>query len=68
MSRLPIPAHGLDYLMDTVEKVELWASRTDRALLKSALNDLLNKVMDEQDFYGVGKNINDLLTQLKESN
>ena len=54
--------------MDTVEKVELWASRTDRALLKSALNDLLNKVMDEQDFYGVGKNINDLLTQLKESN
>ena len=51
--------------MDTVEKIELWADRTDRALLKSALNDLLDKVMVDQDYYGVGKNINDLLTQLK---
>jgi hypothetical protein len=54
--------------MSNVNKIELWADRTDSALLKVALNDLLDKVMVDQDFYGVGKNINDLLIQLKESN
>jgi hypothetical protein len=54
--------------MSNVNKIELWADRTDSALLKAALNDLLDKVMVDQDFYGVGKNINDLLTQLKENN
>jgi hypothetical protein len=68
VSNLPIPAHIGDDLMSNVNKIELWADRTDSALLKAALNDLLDKVMVDQDFYGVGKNINDLLTQLKENN
>ena len=54
--------------MDTVNKIELWVNRTDSALLKAALNDLLDKVMVDQDYYGVGKNINDLLIQLQENN
>ena len=51
--------------MNTVERIELWADRTDRALLKAALNDLLDKVMEDRDYYGVSKNVNDLLNQLK---
>lgn len=54
--------------MNTVNKIELWVNRTDSALLKAALNDLLDKVMVDQDYYGVGKNINDLLIQLQENN
>jgi len=54
--------------MNTITKIELWADRTDRALLKSALDDLLDKVMKDRDYYGVSKNINDLLIQLKENN
>ena len=49
-----------------MQKIEIYANKTDRALLKAALNDLLDKVMLENDFYGVGKNVNDLLNQLKE--
>jgi hypothetical protein len=50
------------------DKIEIYANRTDRALLKSALNDLLDKVISNNDYYGVSKNINDLLTQLQEAN
>ena len=49
-----------------MQKIEIYANKTDRALLKAALNNLLDKVMLENDFYGVGKNINDLITQLNE--
>ena len=51
-----------------MQKIEIYADKTDRALLKAALNDLLDKVMLENDFYGVGKNVNDLITQLNEMN
>lgn len=54
--------------MDTVNKIELWVNRTDSALLKAALNDLLDKVMEDRDYYGVSKNVNDLLNQLKDNN
>jgi hypothetical protein len=35
--------------------------------MKSALNDLLDKVNANSDFYGVAGNITDLLNQLEES-
>ena len=49
-----------------MQKIEIYANKTDRALLKAALNDLLDKIMLENDFYGVGKNVNDLINQLQE--
>jgi hypothetical protein len=49
-----------------MQKIEIYANKTDRALLKAALNNLLEKVMLDNDFYGVGKNINDLINQLQE--
>ena len=49
-----------------MQKIEIYANKTDRALLKAALNNLLDKVMIDNDFYGVGKNINDLINQLQE--
>ena len=49
-----------------MQKIEIYADKTDRALLKAALNNLLDKVMLDNDFYGVGKNINDLIKQLQE--
>ena len=49
-----------------MQKIEIYADKTDRALLKAALNNLLDKVMIDNDFYGVGKNINDLINQLQE--
>jgi hypothetical protein len=49
-----------------MEKVELYVNKTDYALIKSALNDLLDKVNSNSDFYGVSGNITDLLSQLEE--
>ena len=54
--------------MNAINKIEIWADNTDRALLKAALNDLLDKVMQDRDYYGVSKNVNDLLNQLKDNN
>jgi len=48
-------------------KLELYVNKTDYALMKSALNDLLDKVNANSDFYGVAGNITDLLNQLEES-
>lgn len=63
-----LPAHRLDYLMSEIRKIELWTDSTERALLKAALNDLLEKVMENNDYYGVAENVNNLLTHLKENN
>ena len=46
--------------------LELYVNKTDYALIKSALNDLLDKVNANSDFYGVAGNITDLLSQLEE--
>jgi hypothetical protein len=50
-----------------MNKIELYVNKTDYALIKSALNDLLDKVNANSDFYGVAGNITDLLNQLEES-
>jgi predicted Ser/Thr protein kinase len=50
-----------------MNKIELYVNKTDYALMKSALNDLLDKVNANSDFYGVAGNITDLLNQLQES-
>jgi predicted Ser/Thr protein kinase len=50
-----------------MNKIELYVNKTDYALMKSALNDLLDKVNANSDFYGVAGNITDLLNQLEES-
>jgi hypothetical protein len=50
-----------------MNKLELYVNKTDYALMKSALNDLLDKVNLNSDFYGVAGNITDLLNQLEES-
>ena len=50
-----------------MNKLELYVNKTDYALMKSALNDLLDKVNANSDFYGVAGNITDLLNQLEES-
>jgi hypothetical protein len=63
-----LPAHGSDYLMSEIRKIEIWTDSTERALLKAALNDLLDKVMENKDYYGVAENVNNLLTHLKENN
>lgn len=47
-------------------KIELHANTLDVTLLKSALNDLLDKSLDGGDTYEIGNNIKDLLTQLNE--
>jgi hypothetical protein len=49
-----------------MDKIELYINKTDYALIKSALNDLLDKVNLNSDFYGVAGNITDLLDQLNE--
>jgi hypothetical protein len=49
-----------------MDKIELYVNKTDYALIKSALNDLLDKVNLNSDFYGVAGNITDLLSQLEE--
>jgi len=49
-----------------MDKLELYVNKTDYALIKSALNDLLDKVNSNSDFYGVSGNITDLLSQLEE--
>jgi hypothetical protein len=48
-----------------MDKIELYVNKTDYALIKSALNDLLDKVNANSDFYGVAGNITDLLSQLE---
>jgi hypothetical protein len=48
-----------------MNKIELYVNKTDYALIKSALNDLLDKVNSNSDFYGVAGNITDLLSQLE---
>jgi hypothetical protein len=50
-----------------MDKIELYVNKTDYALMKSALNDLLDKVNTNSDFYGVAGNITELLNQLEES-
>jgi predicted Ser/Thr protein kinase len=50
-----------------MNKIELYVNKTDYALIKSALNDLLDKVNANSDFYGVSGNITELLNQLEES-
>jgi len=47
-------------------QITLHANALDVTLLKSALNDLLNKVLDSGDTYEIELTIKDLLTQLNE--
>jgi hypothetical protein len=49
-----------------VKPIEIYANKLDITLLKTALNDLMEKVASSNDFYGVSNNITNLLTQLNE--
>jgi hypothetical protein len=46
--------------------ITLHANALDVTLLKAALDDLLNKVLDSGDTYHSANNIKDLFTQLSE--
>lgn len=47
-------------------KITLHANKLDVTLLKAALNDLLDKVLNSGDIYATASIIEDLLTQLDE--
>lgn len=47
-------------------QITLHANATDITLLKSALNDLMDKIIDSGDTYGTVSTVKDLLTQLSE--
>jgi hypothetical protein len=49
-----------------VKPIEIYANKLDITLLKTALNDLMEKVASSNDFYSVSNNITNLLTQLNE--
>jgi hypothetical protein len=49
-----------------VKPIEIYANKLDITLLKTALNNLMEKSADNSDFYGVTNNIANLLTQLDE--
>jgi hypothetical protein len=49
-----------------VKPIEIYANKLDIALLKTALNDLMEKTVSSNDFYEVTNNIANLLTQLNE--
>jgi ribosomal protein L29 len=49
-----------------VKPIEIYANKLDIALLKTALNDLMEKTVNSNDFYEVTNNIANLLTQLNE--
>ena len=47
-----------------VKPIEIYANKLDITLLKTALNNLMEKAADNSDFYEVTNNIANLLTQL----
>jgi hypothetical protein len=47
-------------------KITIYANTLDVALLRAALNDLLDKVLNSGDVYATANVIEDLLTQLNE--
>jgi len=49
-----------------INKIELYANKTDIVLLETALNDLLNRNNEEGNKYGMCSKISDLLWQLQE--
>jgi hypothetical protein len=49
-----------------VKPIEIYANKLDITLLKTALNDLMEKTVSSNDFYEVTNNIANLLTQLNE--
>ena len=48
-------------------QITLHANALDITLLKAALNDLMDKVLDSGDTYYTANNVKDLLTQLEEA-
>lgn len=47
-------------------QITLHANNLDVTLLKTALNNLMEKAASNSDFYEITSNISDLLTQLNE--
>lgn len=63
-----IVGHSNTYRKDLImyPQITLHANKLDVTLLKAALNDLLDKVLNSGDTYHTANNVKDLLTQLDE--